>query len=58
MVDPKDQTKLTIDLAGEAAGLRQMAAAAPGQVVPNRLSTPDLRRPLPKRYPARYPCAE
>ena len=40
MVDPRDQTKLTIDLAGEAAGMRQMAAAAvPTQVVPNTLST-------------------
>jgi hypothetical protein len=62
MVDPKDQTKLTIDLAGEAAGLRRMAAAAPGQVVPNRLSTmrgaapntftPDLAQP-----PAGWPGA-
>jgi hypothetical protein len=40
MVDPKDQAKLTIDLAGEAAGMRPVMAAAPGaQVVPNTLST-------------------
>jgi hypothetical protein len=40
MVDPKDPRKLTIDLAGEAAELRQAAVTTPSaQVVPNTLST-------------------
>ncbi len=40
MVDPKDPAKLTLDLAGEAAGLRLAASPIPpAQVVPNTLST-------------------
>jgi hypothetical protein len=42
MVDAKDPQKLTIDLAGEAAGLRQVGprpATGPAGVVPNTLST-------------------
>jgi hypothetical protein len=41
MVDPADQTRLTIDLAGEAAGMRQavVASGQAAQVVPNTLST-------------------
>lgn len=59
MVDPRDPTKLTIDLAGESVALRQGTSptAAAGQVVPNTLSTmrsttpntftPDLPNPAP-----------
>jgi hypothetical protein len=41
MVDPKDPKRLTIDFAGEAAGLRPAAQPPmpPGEVVPNTLST-------------------
>ncbi len=50
MVDPKDPQKLTMDLANEAAGLRQaaMAPVAPGQVVPNTLST--MRSSAPNQF--------
>ena len=49
MVDPKDPQRLTIDLAGEAAGVRQAAAPVPpGQVVPNTLST--MREAAPNTF--------
>ncbi len=55
MVDPRDPSKLTIDLAGEAVALRQAAQAAaqaapPGQVVPNTLST--MRTATPNAFTA------
>jgi hypothetical protein len=64
MVDPRDPQRLTIDLANEAAGLRQAAAApvAPGQVVPNTLSTmrgsaPDRFTPDVQASPSSWPTA-
>lgn len=55
MVDPRDPSKLTIDLAGEATALRQAAQVAPqatppGQVVPNTLST--MRTATPNAFTA------
>jgi hypothetical protein len=55
MVDPRDPTRLTMDLAGEAIALRQAAQAAPqamppGQVVPNTLST--MRAATPNAFTA------
>lgn len=51
-VDPRDPAKLTIDLAGQAVGLRQVtpSAASPGQVVPNTLST--MRGSTPNAFSA------
>jgi hypothetical protein len=52
LVDPRDPTKLTIDLAGEAAGMRQAMAPLvnPAQVVPNTLST--MRDTSPNTFTA------